>query len=240
MRTEKHPKNKLLLFDVDGTLLSGRGVPRAVFLEVVHRRFPDYTETADFSFSGMTDPKIVQKMLAAYLQPEGDSTPFIETFLQEFLNELEKRVTPQSPPLVLAGVRPLLDFCEQDKYCFLGLVTGNMQRGADIKLKAGRLKRYFPIGAYGSDHEERNLLPPLAIQRAQAYYGRSFSRENIWIVGDSIYDVRCAKANELRSLAVASGVTAMEILAAEKPDILLPDLRDTEKLAALWGLNKNY
>jgi len=232
----KNISAKLLLFDIDGTLLSGRGVPKKIFLEIIRQRFPQYTNGGDLRFSGLTDPVIARKILTLNGSPHTEDAQMVAGLLEAFLDRLALYVTKENPPQVLTGVRPLLHRCQKNPHCFLGLVTGNMQRGADIKLKACRLRHYFPIGAFGSDHPERNMLPPLAWQRAEAYYGITFPKENIWIIGDSIYDVRCAKANGLHSLAVASGVTAMETLAAEKPDVLLPDLGETEKLVGILGL----
>lgn len=234
--TNKNKSQKLLLFDIDGTLLSGRGVPKNVFLEVIRRRFPDYTDITDFRFSGLTDPQITQKLLPVHSRSGQYNDSLVAEILQEFIEELEKKVTPQNPPLILPGVNSILEICHQRKECFLGLVTGNMQCGAEIKLKACGLDHYFPIGAFGSDHEDRNLLPPLAVQRAQTYYGTTFSKENIWIIGDSIHDVRCAKANGMCSLAVASGMTSIKILTEEAPDFVIDDLTDTGHVLSIFGL----
>ena len=228
--------NKLLLFDIDGTLLSGRGVPKKIFLEVIRRRFPDYEEHSDFRFSGLTDPQITRKLLAAHNRDVQDMDLLVNDVLGEFLEELEKKVTIQNPPQILQGVKTLLEICRQRAECHLGLVTGNMRRGAEIKLKACGLHHYFPVGAFGSDYEDRNRLPPLAIDRAEKYYNVSFSKENIWIIGDSIHDVRCAKANGLRCLAVASGMTSPKTLCTEKPDFFLKDMNDTKKVLSVLGL----
>ena len=236
MKIIKNQENKLLVFDIDGTLLFGRGVPKDVFLTVVRRRFPEYSQTSDFHFSGLTDPQIAQKLLVDYIGAQQDKTTFIAAVLQEFLEELEKKITPENPPLVLPGVRRLPDFWQQSKRSFLGLVTGNMQRGAEIKLSACQLHHYFPVGAFGSDSPDRNLLPPMALQRAEAFYGVSFSKEIVRTIGDSIYDVRCARVNSLRSLAVASGMTAKKTLSAEKPDFVIDDLSATGHVLSVLGL----
>jgi phosphoglycolate phosphatase-like HAD superfamily hydrolase len=109
--------------------------------------------------------------------------------------------------------------------------------GAYIKLSAVGLYYYFAVGAFGSDHEDRNMLPPIAIERAQHYYGTRFKKEDVWIVGDSIHDVRCAKANGLKSIALPTGFTPESLLLDENPDHLLENLNDVEQIRSIIGFD---
>lgn len=231
--------NHLLLFDIDGTLLSGRGVPKETFLEVVLRRFPQFIFGEILQLSGLTDPLIVKKIFELNNFPMDGKCDLIDEILNEFTVRLQERMNRQNPPRVLLGVTELLDCCVRLPNCYLGLVTGNIAAGAKIKLESADLYHYFPVGAFGSDHWDRNRLPPLAINRSQKYYNRNFSIENIWIIGDSVHDVRCAKANGLKCLAVHSSITPRQVLVSENPDVLVDSLQDTAAILGHLGLTVN-
>lgn len=228
--------NKLLLFDIDGTLLSGRGIPKKVFLEIMRKRFPHFTNGEHLQFSGMTDIQIVTNLfkMNGY---DGEIDPeLIDEILAEFTTNLAKNMNVKNPPKILSGVFELLDRCMLLPNCYLGLVTGNTMTGAQIKLRAGGLYHYFAVGAFGNDHADRNLLPPVAVERAGQYYDKTFEKENIWIIGDSIYDIRCAKVNDLKCLAVYSGITKRGELQAEKPHYIFKNLQNTNHILEVFGL----
>lgn len=228
--------NKLLLFDIDGTLLSGRGIPRKVFLEIIQKRFPHFTNGEHLQFSGMTDIQIVTNLFkmngyGGEIDPE-----LIDGILADFTTNLAKNMNVKNPPKILSGVFELLDRCMLLSNCYLGLVTGNTMTGAQIKLRAGGLYHYFAVGAFGNDHSDRNLLPPVAVERAKQYYNTTFKKENIWIIGDSIYDIRCAKVNDLKCLAVYSGITKRDELQAEQPHYIFKNLQNTNHILDVFGL----
>lgn len=228
--------NKLLLFDIDGTLLSGRGIPKKVFLEIIQKRFPHFTNGEHLQFSGMTDIQIVTNLFkmngyGGEIDPE-----LIDGILADFTTNLAKNMNVKNPPKILSGVFELLDRCMLLPSCYLGLVTGNTMTGAQIKLRAGGLYHYFAVGAFGNDHSDRNLLPPVAVERAEQYYDKTFEKENIWIIGDSIYDIRCAKVNDLKCLAVYSGITKRDELQAEQPDYIFKNLQNTNHILEVFGL----
>lgn len=228
--------NKLLLFDIDGTLLSCRGIPKKVFLEIIQKRFPHFTNGEHLQFSGMTDIQIVTNLFkmngyGGEIDPE-----LIDKILAEFTTNLAKNMNVKNPPKILSGVFELLDRCMLLPNCYLGLVTGNTMTGAQIKLRAGGLYHYFAVGAFGNDHGDRNLLPPVAVERAEHYYDKTFEKENIWIIGDSIYDIRCAKVNDLKCLAVYSGITKRGELQTEQPDYIFKNLQNTNHILDVFGL----
>ncbi|MGD9899752.1 MAG: HAD family hydrolase [Calditrichaceae bacterium] len=228
-------RKKLLLFDIDGTLLLGRGIPKKAFLEVVRHRFPEYQNGETLKFSGMTDPKIVHDLLMANGFKDQITPQLEKEILDEFVRVLEERITPDNPPLVLPGVVELLDRCVSDENIFLGLVTGNIMQGARIKLSAAGLYHYFAVGAFGSDHIDRAFLPPLAIRRSEKYFDQTFAPEDIWIIGDSIHDVACAKANNLKCLAIYTGFTTKEELLAENPEYLLENFLDADHVMSIFN-----
>ena len=227
--------SKLLLFDIDGTLLSARGIPKTVMSRVLANRYEDMKYDHTYDFSGRTDPEIIEYLLT-YDNRRSDPD-LITSILKDFAAELESEFAGQHKPFLLEGVQELiLALAELEEVC-LGLVTGNITKGARIKLEAVGLESFFPVGGFGDDSKYRNSLPPIAIARAEAYYGRQFKKNDIWIIGDSIYDIACAKHNNLRCLAVASGLTAQAILAESRPEYLKADLSDLENILNIL-LNK--
>ncbi len=118
----------------------------------------------------------------------------------------------------------------------LGLLTGNLEPGARLKLAPPDYNRYFPFGAFGSDSADRYELPKVAVDRALAHTGRRFAGKSIVIVGDSVHDVACGRTLGVRAVGVATGITSLERLGAEKPDAMLADFADTERaLEAILG-----
>ena len=113
-----------------------------------------------------------------------------------------------------------------------GLLTGNLRRGAQIKLGHHGLWDYFPVGAFADDSEIRNELGPHAHRRARGHWGDDFPVERVWIVGDTPHDVACARAFGARALAVATGGSSASVLASHRPDAVLESLGDPE---LFWG-----
>lgn len=153
----------------------------------------------------------------------------VERLLPHALEVYAQRATYRRSDLtVLPGVRTLLARLEQDSGVQLGLLTGNLKRTAYLKLQSAGLSELFPFGAFGSDHAKRSHLPAIAAERAREYCGNAFTGHDIVIVGDSINDVHCGRKIGAFSVAVATGFTPMEVLAAQKPNVLLRDLTDCD------------
>jgi len=224
----QNDRSKLFLFDIDGTLLSARGVPKRVMARVLTSHFPDIRYDHSYDFSGRTDPEIIEYLLQ-YDRRESDEK-FIRSILDEFTAELELELSRNHKPLLLQGVEEILSNLSVLQNACLGLVTGNIAQGAHIKLKSVGLHKFFPVGGYGDDSKYRSDLPPIAISRAEGHYEKRFMKEDIWIIGDSIYDIACARENDLRCLAVASGLTGYEQLAAARPEFLEQDLGNVDHI----------
>ena len=134
------------------------------------------------------------------------------------------------------GISALLAELARDPRVTLALLTGNLERGARLKLAPPDYNRYFPFGAFGSDSADRYALPRIAVDRAREHTGRLFEGKSVVIVGDSIHDVACGRALGVRSVAVATGITSPERLAAENPDALRMDFSDTRSaIEAILG-----
>lgn len=224
---------RLLLFDVDGTLVSGGPGKRAflhAFKAVLGRAMP----LEDLDFSGKTDLQIVRELT----HRDGLSPQQVDEALprlwSRYLAELENLIG-DDPPRRLPGVARLLDEVERRGEAALGLVTGNLADGARLKLGAVGLADRFPVGAYGGDHEERDLLPSLAAERAARHWGRTFEPRTVVVIGDTPRDIRCARAHGARSVAVATGRFSAAELEREGPDHVLEDFRDTSNALLALG-----
>jgi phosphoglycolate phosphatase-like HAD superfamily hydrolase len=219
---------KLLLFDIDGTLLSAHGVPKTAMAKVLSRRYQSFRYDQNYDFSGRTDPQIIEHLL------KHDNKEYSEDLkkeiLSEFCIELKNEIFNGQKPEIHPGVCELVQKLESTENVYLGLVTGNVSAGAQIKLEAVDLHPYFPIGGFGDDSKDRNNLPPIAKKRAELYFTQKFNSNDIWIIGDSIYDIECAQKNGLRCLAVSTGKTSKEKLISANPEFLEDDLSDFEKV----------
>ncbi len=231
---------RLLLFDVDGTLILSGGVAGRLMLKAVATVTGKNYSYNVRDFAGYTDRLIMRRLL----QQAGVPPEAIPRKLQQaealYLQWIAERFQKPDFVRVLPGVRELLEQLQQHNGYYLGLLTGNIRQGAAIKLASVGLLDYFPVGAFGDDAEDRNQLPPIALQRAQNHYGISFTPENTWIIGDAPNDVRCARANQVRVLAVATGVIPAEELAREQPDALIPDLSHVDQVLEILENTKPH
>jgi phosphoglycolate phosphatase len=224
---------KLLLFDIDGTLILTGGVAVGLMTESISEvaGLPIRWSMADFV--GNTDQNIIHILLHRNGIGESDIPEMSQIILQKYLERLKVELPKDGVIQVLPGVSKLLRLLNSDNKFSLGLLTGNMLAAAQIKLSQEQLFDYFPIGAFGDDALKREQLPPFAIQRAEKYYGHFFERKDIWLIGDSVNDIRCAHSNRLKSLAVASGHTSKEELTAHRPTALVNNLKNTSAILTI-------
>ncbi len=214
--------SRLVLFDVDGTLIATGGRAGAAFGEALEHVFGCRGPIEAYSWAGKTDPLIARElMLAAGVEPAVIEANLPRLFAR-YLTNLQMILAPGTVT-VLPGVFALLDELER-RGVAVGLLTGNVSAGAEIKLRAAGLEGRFRFGAYGSDSADRNLLVPVALRRARQVLGREFRAEDTVVVGDAEADIRCARAGGAYAVAVASGMTPRPVLAALQPDALLDTL----------------
>jgi len=224
--------HRLVLFDIDGTLLSAGRVARDAILRSLQAAYgweytPDHEDRGKFDFSGKTDPQIVRELVVEDVGRERLEAS-LPRALDLYLAELERQLAPGTV-VPKPGIPQLLARLVADPRVTLGLLTGNLERGARLKLEPPGFNGYFPFGAFGSDSADRYELPPIAVARALEQTGRRFAGKSVVIVGDSVHDVACGRSIGVRAVAVATGLTSTERLAAEKPDALFDDFSDTER-----------
>ena len=216
---------RLVLFDIDGTLLDCGPQVRGVIHGTLRKIFGRVGNVAGYDFVGKTDTQIVLDLQQEAGIPRDeilDAMPELKTL---YVETLEGALEADRMRLLPAVVETL-DRLSARPDVTLALLTGNWEGGARIKLSRFDLNRYFPFGAFGDGHEDRLSLPPEALARAGEHTGRSYAAEESLIVGDSTLDVDCARANGLLSLAVATGKTPIEILASTEADWVVEDLSE--------------
>jgi phosphoglycolate phosphatase len=220
--------DSLVLFDIDGTLLSAGRTARESVLAALARVY-GWTASNGHThdFSGKTDPQIVCELVEEDVGKER-CRALLSVALETYLEEFSRRLSPDAV-VPKPGVADLLARFAARSGVTLGLLTGNLERGARMKLAIPDFNRYFPFGAFGSDSPDRYRLPPIALDRARAHCGRVFSGKSIVIVGDSIHDILCGKDLGVKAVAVATGPTKRERLAAQNPDALLESFADLER-----------
>ena len=226
---------KLILFDIDGTLLASGGAGQRALRLAIRERFGD-GDLARFEIAGRTDSGIARQVLARHgIEPTAFAiSELLERYLRFLEGELPK--TDIAVGRVLPGILPLLDRLIAHPDVALGLLTGNLERGAEMKLTHYGLWSYFKFGAYADDHHDRNELGKFARLRAREKHGVEFANSDVFILGDTPHDIACARAIDAKAVAIATGDYSFEQLANHQPDFLFHDLGDIEKALAIFGL----
>jgi phosphoglycolate phosphatase len=219
---------KLVLFDIDGTILSTEGAGRRAMEGALLSAFGK-PGSSTYRYDGKTDMQIVRELM----RDEGMDDDAIESRLHEVLDDylvrLDQELARESRRLLLYdGVVALLDALDAREDRHVGLLTGNVVGGAERKLRAvGIDPGRFCIGAFGSDHEHRPSLPGIALERSRASLDASFSGDRLVIIGDTPADIHCGRGVGARAIAVATGHYSVDDLAAHEPAAVFADLRDT-------------
>lgn len=211
----------LYLFDIDGTLVDTGGAGIRALQEASLALFGDCGPSLDLA--GSTDLGVAATLHAHFgITPEA---PQMAAFFAVYHDRLNWNLAHGNfPGRVLQGVVEMLETLASRSTAALGLLTGNTAAGAAAKMRHFNLAQYFPIGAFGCDHADRNRLGPLALERAAAYFGRGFTPNETWIIGDTPKDIACAHAVGARCLAVATGHFTVEALKAHGADEVVATL----------------
>jgi phosphoglycolate phosphatase-like HAD superfamily hydrolase len=219
---------KLVLFDIDGTLISAGGAGTRAMNLAFHELFGIEDAFKDISMAGKTDPQIMKEGLKLHGFPhrDGNVGRMREKYLYFLSSEIDNPMRQLKP-----GINESLHMLHKMKVP-LGLLTGNLQRGAEIKLNALDIYDYFLDGAFGSDDEDRDRLLPVAIEKF-AQKGFEFSPKDCVVIGDTPRDVQCAKIHGAHCIAVATGPYSKEDLLRTDADIVLDSLSETGKYMGL-------
>ena len=226
------PASKLVLFDIDGTILLSSGAGRRAIVTAIAEEIGDAGSLNHIPFGGKTDPQIVAELLAAAGEREPPSPDRVSGICRRYVELLATELDrPTTRTHVMPGVHQLLQRLERENGIVLGLLTGNLAQGARLKLRAAGIDpERFQVGAYGSDAAHRPDLPPIAARRAAPYFGREPRGDAVVIIGDTPADIACGNCIEARAVAVATGDFSVEDLLACGPHAVFEDLSDTDRV----------
>jgi phosphoglycolate phosphatase-like HAD superfamily hydrolase len=223
---------KLVLFDIDGTLLLTAGAGRRAIVAALGEEVDDPSGFEGIRFDGKTDPQIVAELLEACGMLESRESERVRRVCERYLGLLALELeSPSTRTTLMPGVEPLLDRLEVLPDVVLGLLTGNLAEGAALKLRSGGIDpSRFRVGAYGSDSAHRPALPQIAARRAEPFFGRLPRGAEVVIIGDTPADISCGEAIAARAVGVATGAYSVSDLAACGPHAVFDDLSDTDRV----------
>ena len=224
--------DRLLLWDIDGTLLGADDVDHEAFDRAVELAVGTRPPAA-VAMAGKTDPQIAREYLAMLGTPEPED--HVAAILGHLETEMAVALRTARPDRVLPGVAELLARLAGDPRVLQTVLTGNIVANARIKLSTFDLDRWLDlsVGAFGSDHADRNALVPIARERVTRLRGLTFADPDVWVVGDSGNDLACARAAGVRCLLVATGRLGRDQLDLLEADAVLDDLADVGVAAQL-------
>lgn len=220
---------KLVLFDIDGTILWSDGAGRRAMTRALTTAFGS-SGSPDYRYDGKTDMQIVRDLMRMDGHDDAIIDDRMKALLDEYVDRLRTELVAGTTQIHrFDGVLELLDALEARPDRTVGLLTGNIEVGAHEKLRAvGIDPLRFSVCAFGSDHEVRGELPAIAQRRAREALGLSVAGDAIVIIGDTPADIDCTRAIGARAIAVATGRYSMEELAEHGPVAVFPNLADTD------------
>jgi len=209
------------LFDIDGTLLSSGGAGQFAMEQALAEVFGVTGPYHDIPAAGRTDRAITRDLFDFHQLAVSEDQ--WNVFLDEYLKQLPMALTEKSG-CILPGVSELLRKLSTRDDVVLGLLTGNLERGARVKLEHYDLFHYFQFGGYGDDHAHRDDVARLAHAAADRHLDGALQSDRVWVIGDTPADVQCGRAIGAKILAVATGIHSYDVLASTQPDQLRADL----------------
>ena len=223
---------KVILFDIDGTLVRTGGAGKAAMESALCEEFGVRLSSEEIPYSGRTDRAIGHDLLAGH---DIDPTPAnLGKLIDGYLARLPGCLG-RFAGVVCPGVGDLVGTLRRRADVLLGLLTGNVRRGAKAKLSHYGLWHHFVCGGFGDDHHDRDDVARSAVRSAREHLGGAVNPSDVWVIGDTPLDVSCARAVGARAVAVATGWHPIDDLAACEPDLLFDDLSDPGELLRLWA-----
>jgi phosphoglycolate phosphatase len=223
---------RLLLFDIDGTLIDSGGAGIQSLKSVLREQFGISDDLEGVEIAGQTDTGIVRQIFRKQRIAVSDETTaaFLDLYVEFLAREL-----PVRNGMVLPGVNELLLRLQARPQNVLGLLTGNLERGAKLKLTHYGIWDFFAFGAFADDHHDRNQLGAFAQRRAREKHAIDFAAAEIDVIGDTPHDIACGKAIGARTIAVTTGNFTRLQLAEYEPDLIVDDFSEVEAVIAELG-----
>ena len=225
-------ERRLILWDIDSTLVNTGAAGQHALVRATIEWFGGEGDLTGVEIAGRTDRAIAHQILQKYGKAVTDES--VNSFLDRYIALLPEEL-PRRNGRVLPGVRELLEYLARQPDTTLGLLTGNLQRGARLKLEHYNLWHFFPFGAFADDHHDRNALGPCALSRAVEHAKFDFPVAQVDVVGDTGHDIACGKAFGARTVAVATGSWSREQLVGYEPDFLFDDLSNLDEVKKKLG-----
>lgn len=224
---------KLLLFDIDGTLIHTGGAGKIAMERAFEQVYGRSRALEGMSLMGRIDSSILQEALEHQGLPwrEEEVERFKETYYGFLAEELQK---PRTGKGLCPGIWELLLRLKAKDHITLGLLTGNWRQGGETKLRYFGIHQFFDLGVFAEDGLRREELLPVAMARYESLRGEEIPKDHVYVIGDTLLDIQSAKPHGVRTVAVATGIHSMEELKKENPDYLFPDFSNTESVLALW------
>lgn len=220
-----------LLFDIDGTLIRTHGAGMGAMGQAIIEHY-GHEDIPEVRVHGCTDKGITTELFTKLdIDLDADHSGFFDTYCDLLKSALETKGGE-----VLPGVLEALQQLNSHPNVALGILTGNGKRAAEIKLDHFGLREYFLFGGYGDDHSDRNDVAAQASDAAAAFLDDRFESEKVWVIGDTVNDIRCARSIGAKIFAVETGGDSREILAEKSPDLLMCDLSNVSR----WINSMNY
>ena len=220
-----------ILFDIDGTLLRCGGAGLAAIGHVMERMF-GVKVLGRVAVHGRTDEGILNDLFEqASLVFDDHRDEFSPKYWSKLTETLD-----ESPSYLLPGVPALLERLSSRDDVALGVLTGNAERAAKVKLRHFNLEHFFKFGGFGDFHSDRNDVAKIALASSRRFLGDHFDASRLWVIGDTVNDIVCARAIDAKVIAVETGGASMSELEAAAPDFVMPSLDDSHAFFKAIGL----
>ena len=223
-------ENILVLFDIDGTLLHPGSGARQSLSQAIHEEIGQQLKIEPGFCAGKTDLLIISSLLEKAGCLVQEIQPLMKSVIKRYLELLETNYNAKNDAYMYEGALELIEALNERPEVFLGLLTGNVEKGARIKLGPFGVNDLLPTGAFGEDGFDRTDLSRVAVNRAEAEYGVQFLPHNISVIGDTVADIKCGKVIDAKSIVVSQHLRNEEELIEANPDFLFTDLVNTENI----------
>ena len=221
-------RKKILLFDVDGTLIrtGGAGINALIRAFKLHYNLDNPLENV--TVAGNTDPNIFREAVSKKAPGKVPTSKEEIAFFESYLLFLKEEITLSKKYRVLPGIKDILIRASTTPYIYVGLGTGNLEKGAKIKLERGGLNPYFSFGGFGSDSSNRDEVLKTAVLKAEIKFNITSSPEDIYVIGDTPKDILSAKAIGAKAIGVATGGYSIQELNHHLPNIVFKNFKEIE------------
>lgn len=221
-------KKKLLLFDIDGTLLKGECKPHLKSYNYIFKKiFKLDASIYDIQFSGKTDTKVITELLEKHGIERYKIKENMPTVYQAMIDYVRQNIDSEPVQEILSGVEKLLLKLKEDGH-ILGIVSGNLSEVAKMKLERARIIKYFDVGGYGEMSDIRSELVREAVKQAEKKYRQDFPNDVVYVIGDTPFDIMAGKDGKVKTIAVATGRYPIEELKKHNPDYIFPNFKNYE------------